>query len=73
MKWIEVKNDLKLERITQEDILNRDIFRSKVHKWQADQEDNRSKKPEQHGQTRERKPIAKEWENFGFVERQRNV
>ena len=45
MKWIgEVKNDLKLAGITQKDILNRDIFRSKVHKWQVDQEDKPKKK-----------------------------
>ena len=45
MKWIgEVKNDLKLAGITQEDILNRDMFRIKVHKWQVDQEDKPKKK-----------------------------
>ena len=45
MKWIgEIKNHLKLAGISQEDILNRDIFRIKVHKWQVDQEDKRKKK-----------------------------
>ena len=61
VKWTgEVKNVLKLAGITQEDILNRDIFRSKVHKWQVDQEDKPKKKPEQHGQMKERKPTTKE-------------
>ena len=60
MKWIgEVKNDLKLAGITQENILNSDIFRMKGHKWQVDQEDKPKKKLEQHGQTRERKLTAK--------------
>ena len=45
VKWIgEVKIDLKLAGITQEDILNMDIFRIKVHKWQVDQEDKPKKK-----------------------------
>ena len=45
MKWIgEVNNDLKLAGNTQETILNKDIFRIKVHKWQVDQEDKRKEK-----------------------------
>ena len=45
VKWIgEVKNDLKLAGITQKDILNRDIFGSKVHKCHVDQEDKSKKK-----------------------------
>lgn len=45
MKWIgEIKTDLKLAGITPEDIQNRKIFRSKIHKWQVDQEEKPKKK-----------------------------
>lgn len=45
IKWIEeVKNDLILAGITQEDFLDRDIFRKKICEWQVDQEDKPKKK-----------------------------
>lgn len=40
MKWIgEMKTDLKLTKVTQENIQNREIFRSKMYKWQVHQEE----------------------------------
>ena len=45
MKWVgEIKTDLKLAGITPEDVQNREIFRSKIHKWQVDQEEEPKKK-----------------------------
>lgn len=45
----EIKNDLKLECITQEGVQNREIFRSRIHKKQIDKEKNDKKKSEQRG------------------------
>ena len=45
MKWIgEIKTDLKMAGITPEDVQNRKIFRSKIHKWQVDREEKPKKK-----------------------------
>ena len=45
IKWMgEIKKDLKLAGITQEDIQDRKIFRSKIHSWKVDQDDAPKKK-----------------------------
>lgn len=54
IKWTgEIKYDLKLAEITREDVQEREIFRSKIHKRRVEQEEGSKKNL---GSTRRRKP-----------------
>jgi len=67
IKWIEeVKNDLRLAGITQEDFLDRDIFRKKSVNGKLTRRTNQRRKLEAHGQTKEKQLTAKEWKIYGL-------